>query len=273
MLPGRELSNWTQMYIDDLTVGETHAMERAKYHISSQRTLKTVHAYHCEDSFNGIKKNADAIGMVINNAKTQLICVSANSGCDIKSYINADGQRIDSVSELKVLGFVFDERPTVDAHVNYSINKFNKAIWALRHLKRANINTNVLLEVYKIMLRPLLEYSSVIYHPMLTKALNNDIERQQKLALKTIYGFENNYEELLVKAEIDSLEERRKKNFTRFANSLVNSERWNNLFPLKDSNISAELRSQRKYKEVFARSERLYNSPLFAMRRDLNNGL
>ena len=127
----------------------------------------------------------------------------------------------------------------------------------------------MLLEVFKVMLRPLLEYCSVIVHPMLSKSLCSDIERQQKTALRTIYGFELSYDELLAKSGLFSLEERRKKAFNEFASKISGSDRFKHLFPQNDI-VATELRSRKKYKETFARTDRLYKSPLYSMRRSLN---
>ena len=76
-------------------------------------------------------------------------------------------------------------------------HSFSKALWSLTHLKRANIETNVLIETYRAMLRPLLEYCSVVYNSMLTQDLSIRLERQQKIALKIIFGFEKEYSELM----------------------------------------------------------------------------
>ena len=107
---------------------------------------------------------------------------------------------------------------------------------------------------------------------MLTNEMTNDLERQQKTALKMIYGFGYNYEELLSKAGIKRLSERREEATANFAKKLADSERFGILFPKceYDENTPV-LRTQKTYLEEFARSERLYKSPLFNMRRLLNS--
>ena len=96
-----------------------------------------------------IYKNASDIGMVINSDKTQLLCVSGATHYDASSYIIAEGTRVNSCETMKILGFLFDGTPTVNAHIKYMIDKFNRAIWALVHLKRAKIDKKILTEVYK----------------------------------------------------------------------------------------------------------------------------
>ena len=49
---------------------------------------------------------------------------------------------------------------------------------------------------------------------------------------------------------------------------MANSERFGSWFPRNDN--VRELRRTKTYKEEYARTERLYNSPLYAMRRILN---
>ena len=169
------------------------------------------------------------------------------------------------------MGFIFENKPSVSAHVAYSINKYNRALWALNHLKCANIDVVTLLEVFKVMLRPILEYCPPVYHYMLTISLSNDIERQQKCALKIIYGFDQSYETLLERTGLKTLKQRRIEACDIFANKLVNSRRFAHLFPetIYDAN-TPELRRRKKYQEQFARTERMYKSPLFSMRTRLN---
>ena len=83
------------MYIDDLTVGEVHDLNTARIHITEQKETKLVHAMQCEQSFKTITVNAKNIGMKINDAKTQLICISDNPNAVVSSYIDiAEDTRI-----------------------------------------------------------------------------------------------------------------------------------------------------------------------------------
>ena len=105
---------------------------------------------------------------------------------------------------------------------------------------------------------------------MLNVTLTEKLERQQKMALKIIYGFGINYKDLLERAEIVTLEKRREIACENFANKLLESERFQVLFPRNEEEGRMELRKSLEYKEEFARSERRYRSPLYSMRRLLN---
>ena len=270
-LHGRDLNNWSLMYIDDLNIGEVHAMEKAKSLFSQLKEKRTVHATHCEERLETIEQNASGIGMRINTQKTQLLCVSDTRFCDTQSYINTKEGRVNSVKQMKILGFIFEDRPSVGAHIQYSIDKFNRALWALIHLKRAKMTNGVLLEVYRSMLLPLLEYCSPVFHHMLTVEQDINLERQQKRALKIIYGFGKEYEELLSLSGLSSLKERKIKGCADFTIKMSNSDRFSDLFPINNVHVeAAETRNRRIYYESFARTNRLYNSPLYSMRRYLN---
>ena len=84
-----------------------------------------------------------------------------------------------------------------------------------------------------------------------------------------IYGYEKTYADLLSESGLERLEERRKNNLIRFAeNTLKNpkySDRW---FPKRE--LVRLNRNTAPYLEETAGGNRLYNSPLFTMRRHLN---
>ena len=269
----RDRSEWASMYIDDLSIGETLDLDIAVSTYSQQLEKKTIHARKCEEYFETIDVNARSIGMKINSEKTQLLCINDNNICDTECFTQVDPDtRIMSTDSMKILGFVFSNKPNVTAHIEYIINKFNKAVWSINHIKRAGIKNDVIVTVYCTMLRPIIECNSPVYHPMLSQEDSKRLERLQKTALKLIFGFNKTYTELLDCAKIQSLEKRREAAFVKFAHNLSTSERFSKWFPLT-SETNINLRSKKKFKEEFARTDRLFNSPLFSMRRELNRHL
>ena len=256
------------MYIDDLSVGEVVDLDIAVSTFSQKAEQKLVHARKCEEVFEIITKNACSIGMKINAEKTQLLCISDSNYSNTTSYLyTGKEERITSSNEMKILGFVFGERPNADLHVAYTIKKFNRAVWSLNHIKRAGVANNILVQVYCSMLRPIVEFCSVVYHNMLTSEQNLNLERLQKMALKIIFGFNITYELLLEKAGVKTLEERRKDAFKKFTLSLQKNNKYCEWFPKSETR---NLRHTKPYQELFARTARLYKSPLFCMRRLLN---
>ena len=88
------------------------------------------------------------------------------------------------------------------------------------------------------------------------------------MTLKLIFGFNMTYENLLKKAGVEILEHRRKEAFLNFSKSISANERYKHWFPLNECEVN--LRRGKIYREENAKTDRLYNSPLFSMRRALN---
>ena len=208
--------------------------------------------------------------MKINDDKTQLLCISDCNFSNINSFIYTDIEsKVVSEDTMKILGFVFNRKPNASAHICHIIQKFNRAVWSLTHLRKAGIENAVLLKVFSVMLRPIIEFCSPIYHTLITQEQSAQIERLQRMALQIIYGFGKGYGEILSISGLKTLEERRVEAFRNFTLNVVKNERYNSWFP-KTQESSVNLRDRKKYVEKFARTERLYSSPLFQMRRLLN---
>ena len=84
-----------------------------------------------------------------------------------------------------------------------------------------------------------------------------------------MYGYDKSYGALLKLAGLETLKTRRERHFKKFAEKASENENYKHLFP--KNNCTVRTRHAKVFKEEFARSDRLYNSPVFAMRRVLNN--
>ena len=80
------------------------------------------------------------------------------------------------------------------------------------------------------------------------------------------------YEDGLLRANLESLKERREKLCKTFAMKCVNSEnpRVNNIFSKKETEHRMDLRKNEKYEVKFAKTNRLQNSSVPYMQRILN---
>ena len=168
------------------------------------------------------------------------------------------------------LGFIFNEEANVSDQVESLCKRFRSRTWALRDLRKAGLDTSDLLRVYKTTIRPVVEYSSVIYHPMLTKEQTYYIEKQQFRALKNIYGNDISHRKLLELSELPTLGQRREQACLRFAAKTSNNPRFAHKFPTKKSRARAK--NEHTYIEQNARTNRRMNSPYYYYRRILNNG-
>ena len=107
------------------------------------------------------------------------------------------------------------------------------------------------------------------FHSMLTDAQDESLERLQTHALKCIFGLGLSGRRMRELAGLETLRERRVAQCDKFALKCVRSDRFKEWFPLNQARRSAR-REGEKYKEEYARCSRLYNSPIFYMRRRLN---
>ena len=258
-------------YVDDVNVIERLDLGAAVDHFTTNMQHREIRATGCEAVFVNIKTNSKDVKMMINAKKTQSICISDCNYYTVSSYINTEDGRIENSMSLKILGFVFGNEPNANEHVSYLVKKFIKCSWSLTHLKRAGISQTDLIEVYKSSLRPVIEFCSVVYHALLTADQSERIERLQKRVLKIVYGFEDSYDILLQRANICPLKTRRENAVLKFARKMSVSPRFGNQwFPRWENEFEVNLREEKVFIEFQARTNRLYNSQLYQMRRILN---
>ena len=216
-----------------------------------------------------ISKKASDKGLKINDQKTQLLSVSSafyNTRAIIKDN---SGAEITSSESLKMLGYTFSTSLSVQPQLDSLMRKANKRFFLLRHYKRSGVPKDKLKEIFCAMNRSILEYSSKVYHSMLNIGQSNELEKIQKRCLRIIYGFEFTYKQLLEKAGFESLKDRRERQFAKFAKKASENDKYKHWFPKNPTERIT--RKTLVYKEEKATGNRLYNSPIFAMRRLLNN--
>ena len=206
--------------------------------------------------------------MVVNRSKTQMLCVSdAQTYTDESFIFDSEGHRTASGGSMKVLGYHIDSRPAAHAHVGALRIRMRDTVWILRHLGLAGFNKEELARVYKTVVRPVLDYGAVIYHPMLTDEQDQIVERLQAQALKSIYGYKESYARMREMAGVTTHRARRIELCDTFTNRAAANPRFAAWFPVRTARSG---RHGEQYRELNARTDRLYNSPIFYYRRRLN---
>ena len=204
--------------------------------------------------------------MVVNNRKTNLLCISdANTYRGSACIVDADGEVLCSADKMKILGFHLDRRPSCHAHVAALKSRMRETTWVLRHLKLNGFNETELATVYRTIIRPILDYCCVIYHPLLTNEQDQQVERLQSQALKNIYGYKMKYSLMREKAGVTTLRARHIDLYNKFTANALWSDRFCCWFPPREGRQGSR-REAEKYMEFTARTDRLQNSPLFYYR-------
>ena len=265
----RKLAKWkielleVIKYIDDNLLVEKANFETVE-EVDGVRRKELV---RMQNLFRRIVTAAEDQGMLVNPTKTQLTIISDASYEAEAFFTDSNGCLVESQEGIKLLGFHFSSKPNMDRQIAVIKKKFRTRLWMLRHLWHVGFNCGELLKVYKSVILPVHDYCSTVWNFSITKTQERELERLQSLALKTIYGFEHSYRSLLEMTGLSTLKVRRDRRSDAFAQS-CSGGRFEDWFPTTLPNRST--RSDAKYVESFARTERLRNSPLFAMRRRLN---
>ena len=167
---------------------------------------------------------------------------------------------------MKILGYHLSDRYGAHAHVKALGKRMRRQYWVLYHLRRAGFKDHELAKVYRTCILPIADYCSVVYHSILTDEQDQVVERLQAGALRCIYGYDISYARMRELADVTTLRERREAACDKFATKCLQSGRFSNWFPLRESGQSGNRRAE-VFKEEFARCDRLRNSPLYNRRR------
>ena len=261
----------TTKFVDDITGRCRNDTTAALSHFTTNREQKKIWAEGAQDFYDCVSDNAVARGMVVNPRKTKMVCITAPVGAEVSSFIRAGGTTIESQDTLSIVGYTFGKKPGPQAHLDSIKRKVSARSWIVRNLKKPQIPTGKLVQVYCAMIRPLLEYAAPVFHPLLTQEQSEALEKQQRSVMKTIFGFSTPYRECLRIAGIQELHVRRAALFEAFTRKAYESQIWNpRWFTAKPPSTYA-LRKENVMVQHMATTNRLKNAPLYRMRELVND--
>ena len=125
----------------------------------------------------------------------------------------------------------------------------------------------MLVQVYQSFIRPVFDYASPAYHTILTDEQAENIERMQRMTLKTIFGFDTPYCECLSKSGLQTLRQRRETLFQNFAGRVYEDEHYNAQWFKEKQKSRYGLRQEDRVVQLFASCDRLKNAPIYRMRQ------
>lgn len=122
-----------------------------------------------------------------------------------------DGNIVNKEDTEKDLGINFDKNLKFSPHIATIVNKANSRLGIIKR-NFSNHTKELILPLYKALVRPILEYGSTIWCPMLRGDII-EVEKVQKRATKMISEVSNmSYENRLMTLRLDSLAFRRRRN-------------------------------------------------------------
>ena len=253
-------------YVDDNVLNEKLNFDTVDV---DGAAVKDKQAVRTQDLFHRVTFQAEGNGMKVHGGKTQTMCIA-----ETKQYVprahffDLDGNRISTTSKMKILGFHFSADPDMAEHVRSIKKKFTARIWSLRHLGHRGFTELDLVRVYRSVILPVHDYCSCVFNSSLTQTQAAVLERLQAQSLKAVHGYHLSYSSLLETTGLTSLQVRRDERDLKFAQKCLGSEKYRKWFPLNP--IGRVTRQPLTYQEKKCRTNRLYNSPLYNMRRRLN---
>ena len=125
------------LYVDDTTLLDFADLSKSSLHISTARTKQDLGVLELQRDMETINRRAKNIGMKINKKKTQLLIMILPNGCDTSASIVVEGQTVEAIDALKLVGFTFGTAPGAGEHMKVVRSKFRRKVWMLHNLRRA----------------------------------------------------------------------------------------------------------------------------------------
>lgn len=223
-------------YVDDNIICEKLNYGSTPVESIGDAQFKTKQATSFQNAFQSISSNAESIGMRVNASKTNVLCVSdALSYTPLTYIVDSNGERIEGKDTLKVLGFHFSCRPTVQLHADATVNKMCQRLWFLRNLARIGFTTEELVCVYRSVILPIPDYCAPAYHSMLNDQQDYKLEQAQIGALRCIFGYGKSARSLRQEANIETLRTRRIRLTDNFARKAFADPKFCHWFLLKEN--------------------------------------
>ena len=246
------------MFADDLKI----------YH----RVESTIDCMFLQDKLNKVQNWCKDNSMTLNIGKCNVISFNRTSR-DIPYAYSIDGVAINKCAIVKDLGVYFDQSLTFRYNIDCIVNRANRLLFfVLRHSKDFNRKTTTLL--YTSLVRPILEYATVIWSPY----YNSSIEQLEKVQNKflRLLGCRLGYlyrdvpmNDLSIELNLASLETRRSKFDLIFLYKIINNMiNCNELLELINFHVPCKsTRSCSLFSTPTSITNYMYNSPINRLHR------
>jgi Domain of unknown function (DUF1891) len=113
--------------------------------------------------------------MRVNYVKTKEMTLGPVTRSSLAPLV-VEGNQIYLVSSFKLLGVHIDNDLRWNTHIDALTKRANSRLYTLKQLKRAGLPDKDLLMFYTTVIRPVLEYASVVWHHSITAAQSDRLE-------------------------------------------------------------------------------------------------
>ena len=209
-----------------------------------------------------IKEWTDNQKMVLNQKKNKVMIFNFTDNYKFTARLALNDENLDVVKQAKLLGVIITDDLKWDSNTEYIVKRAYTRMELLRKVAEFTTSVEEKREIYIMYIRSILEQSSVVWHSSLSSENAEDLERVQKATVRLILGNKyENYEDGLIKANVDSLNVRRDVLCRKFAIKCIKSDnpRVKNMFPQKENKHAMAFRKNEKFEVNFSKTGRLEN--------------
>ena len=119
------------------------------------------------------------------NKQAQEVHFSNRTNKDSSLFITFNNSKVETISSLKHLERILDERLNFNEHLENKINKCFKIVGFLKSLSN-KLSRDVLFRIYKYFVRPNLDYGDIVYNKPNNESFTSQLERTQYKAYLAI---------------------------------------------------------------------------------------
>ena len=267
-------------YIDDLSVLQLLCLSGLlveydfRNHVASDIGVDQLFLppdrFPTQNNLNEIASWTDRHLMKLNANKCNYLIFS-RSADEFATRLSVNETKLDRVKVTKILGVWISDDLSWSRQCSEICIQAYSGLSMLTKLKYVGVQTEDLLDVYKLFIRSVVEYCSVVYHSRLTIEQSNKLERIQKTCLRVILGeMYIDYASALEMTGLHSLESRR---FTRcldYSLRSIKHPRNRNMFPLAQNSSAYKIREKEMFQVNFARTSTYKDSTIPFCQRLLN---
>ena len=268
-------------YIDDLSILELIFLSGVLTEFDCYTTVPSdigvdqlylpPESYNTQRSLDKISAWTDKNLMMINADKTNYM-VFSRSQSDFVTRLHLNNSKIEQVPTAKIVGVWLQSNLKWDRNTKELTIKAFSRISMITKLKYVGVGTDDLMDIYKLYIRSIVEYCSVVWHSSLTEELSRKLEMVQKICLRVILGDKyESYSDALDICNLKNLYERREERCLSFAKKCLKHPVHSKLFPLNMNNKNNMHKSREKYVVNFGRTNAYKDSTVPYLQRTLNN--
>ena len=210
--------------------------------------------------------------MVLNEKKTKVMIFNFTDNYKFTTKLSLNTANLEIVQKTKLLGVILTDDLKWSENTRELVKKAFSRMELLRKVASFKPPIDDLKNIYMLYIRSILEQSCVVWHNSLTEENSQDLERVQKAAVRIMLGEKyTDYENGLMKVDLDKLNDRREHLCLKFAKNCINNEKTKDLFKMNEKTHNMEARNTEEFQVNHANTGRLKDSSIPYMQRLLNS--